>query len=384
MSSPELVAPARLEELLTGAFPETHAEARLQGLARELRTASVAAPWSLRERIGALSTTPNARVRLPRRRLVAALAAGILVLAAGGFAAFRFTTDSGTESENLSLVPRHTERSEPSALGDNLQRMGAGGSEANGSSPPLLVPNIGSPALGARAQNIDMWLDLRVKDADAVSSTSQDAVRITRELGGVVTSSTVDTRGAQGRAQLTLRIPVGRVQDAVFRLTQLGTVTAQKVNTEDLQSPLDILGHRIEHLRSGIRIELARIASGTLEPAEELQARVHLEHLRRNLREAKDRRAAILRQTAMADLTLRLATPTPGAVDKNESGVSGAANKAADFLRGAGAVAVFLALVLSPLILLVVLAWLALRVRNRRVEARLLDDPRPGASTPPT
>jgi hypothetical protein len=71
-------------------------------------------------------------------------------------------------------------------------------------------------------------------------------------------------------------------------------------------------------------------------------------------------------------------------VEKSESGVSGAANKAADFLSGAGAVAVFLALVLSPLILLVVLAWLALRVRNRRVEARLLDDPRPGASTPPT
>jgi hypothetical protein len=365
MSSPELVAPARLEELLTGGFPETHAEARLQGLVRELRTASVGAPSSLRERVGALEA-PKRRPELSRRRLAVVLVAAA-VAAGASLGAHAYFSDDGQKVVHgeASLVRTHP----PAAFG---------AASANEPALPLLR------RASSRAQNIDLWVDLRVKDADAVSSTSQDAVRITRELGGVVTSSTVDTRGTQGRAQLTLRIPVGRVQDAVFRLTQLGTVTAQKVNTEDLQSPLDLLGRRIERLRSGIRIELARLSSGTLDPAEELQARVHLENLRRNLREAKDRRAAILRQTTMADLTLRLATPTSGAVDKNESGVSGAANRAADFLRGAGAVAVFLALVLSPLILLVVLAWLAFRVRNRRVEARLLDDPRPGAATPPT
>ena len=44
MSSPELVASVRLEQLLAGAVPETETEARLQGLARELRSAS-AAGW---------------------------------------------------------------------------------------------------------------------------------------------------------------------------------------------------------------------------------------------------------------------------------------------------------------------------------------------------
>jgi hypothetical protein len=375
MSSPELVAPARLEELLTGAFPETHAEAHLQGLVRELRTASVGAPSSLRERVGDLEV-PKRRARLSRRRLAVVLVAAAVAAGASFGARVYF---SGSEQK----VVRHGPPQLVKGSSDQPQTVYE---PSRASAEPLRrmhAPSL-APALTDRAQNIDMWVDLRVKDADAVSSTSQDAVRITRELGGVVTSSTVDTRGTQGRAQLTLRIPVGRVQDAVFRLTQLGTVTAQKVNTEDLQSPLDRFGRRIAHLRSEIRIELARIASGTLDPAEELQARIRLEHLRRNLGQAKQNREAILRQTTMADLTLRLATPTSNAVDKNESGVSGAANKAADFLRGAGAVAVFLALVASPLILLVVLAWLALRVRNRRVEARLLDDPRPGASTPPT
>ena len=182
------------------------------------------------------------------------------------------------------------------------------------------------------------------------------------------------------RAQLTLRIPVGKLDDAVFRLTQLGTVTAQRTNSQDLQGPLDRTTDRIAHLRSQIRIELARLASGELDAAEELQARIHLENLRRNLREAKADRRALVSRTSMADLTLRLATPVPGAADKSESGIAGAVDKAGDFLRGAGAVAVFLALVLSPLIVLGILAWLALRARSRRIEARLLEDPQPGST----
>jgi len=68
-------------------------------------------------------------------------------------------------------------------------------------------------------------------------------------------------------------------------------------------------------------------------------------------------------------------------VEKSESGIAGAVDQAADFLRGAGAVAVFLALVLSPLIVLAILAWPALRARSRRIEARLLDEPHLGTPT---
>ncbi len=376
MSSPDLVVPTRLEALLAGAFPETQDEARLQGLARELRSASVAAPSSLRERVSAVGGIR--RQRRPRGRLVAVLAAAVLVLAAAAFAAIRLTADHDPTSESLSLVPRHTDRDVPPAIeGDLLEKYPppAFGSASQDRSA-LAAP----PATG-RAQDIDMWIDLRVQDAKGISSASQDAVRITREVGGVVTSSTVDTRGNQGRAQLTLRIPVGKLDDAVFRLTQLGTVTAQRTNSQDLQGPLDRTFDRIAHLRSQIRIELARLGSGQLDPAEELQARIHLENLRRNLREAKADRRALVSRTSMADLTLRLATPAPGAPDKSEGGVANAVDEAGDFLRGAGAVAVFLALVLSPLLVLAVIAWAVLRARNRRIEARLLDDPQPGTQT---
>jgi hypothetical protein len=388
MSSPELVAPTRLEALLGGAIPETQDEARLQGLARELRSGSVAAPSSLRERVAGIGASAQPRLRRPSRGLVLVLAVAILVLASGAFAALRFTTESRNASGNSAPAPapRHTERNVPPAIQNNLERsfppLASGSADQAGSSEqPVRGAAIFGPAPTGRAQDIDMWIDLRVSDADKVSSASQDAVRITRELGGVVTSSTVDARGTQGRAQLTLRIPVRNLDDAVFRLTQLGTVTAQRTNTQDLQGPLDRVSRRIAEFHSKVRIELARLASGQLTAAEELEARVHLENVRRNLREAREQHNAILGQTTMADLTFRLATGAPGSVDESESGIAGAVDKAGDFLRGAGAVAVFLALVLSPLVLLAILGWLALRARNRRIEARLLNEPQPGAPT---
>jgi len=384
MSSPEVAV--RLEELLAGAFPETQDEARLQGLARELRSASVAAPSSLRERVAGIGASAQPRLRRPSRRLVAVLAVTLLVLAAGTFAALRFSTENRTASKPApAAASRHTERGVPQVIQRNLQEkyppLTSGSGIHEQSAQPLGRAASRAPAQSDRVQDIDMWIDLRVSDADKVSSASQDAVRITRELGGVVTSSTVDTRGTQGRAQLTLRIPVRNLDDAVFRLTQLGTVTAQRTNTQDLQTPLDRVSRRIAEFRSKIRIELARLASGQLTAAEELAARIHLENLRRNLDYAKRSRASIVSKTSMADLTFRLATGAPGAVDRSESGIAGAVDKAADFLRGAGAVAVFVALVLSPLIVLAILAWLALRARSRRIEARLLDEPQPSTPT---
>ena len=368
MSSPELVAPDRLEGLLAGAFPETQAEARLQGLARELRGASwSSAPSSLWQSVGPLEADAPRRVRIPHWKLAVVLTA--LVLGAT-LAVTKAPHTSGSESGQAAATV-------------------GGGAELR-ANPPLaqkfsgdetfdaLKGQVRSPAIPAgRAQDVNMWIDLRVKDADALSSAAQEAQRITRQLGGVVGSSNVETQGKEGHAELTLRIPVAKVGDATFQLSQLGTITGQRVSTTDLQGPLDRLSLRIEHLRDQIKIELARLASGQLDAAEQLQARIRLVHLRGDLRSALRQQAAIARQASMADLSLKLATPSGAAPQKSESGISGAAGKAVDFLRGAGAVAVFLLLVLSPLLVFALLAWLVLRARNRRIEARLLDEPRP-------
>jgi Domain of unknown function (DUF4349) len=377
--SSELVAPNRLEELLAGAFPETEAEAGLQGLARQLRSASWSTPAALRRNVEALGAEPATRIRIPQWRLAAVVAGVVLVgvlaatfrpHSAGMRSSGEAAGAAGGAGGTVTLAPVGKDLSAaPPAAQDAPRHTNLG----------PLQGRLGAPIPAGRAQDVNMWIDLRVKDADEISSAAQQAQSITRGLGGVVLSSNVDTQGEVGRAELQLKIPVGETQDATVRLSDLGTITGQQVSTTDLQGRLDRQARRIDHMRSAIRIELARLASGQLSAAETLQAQIHLERLQSNLRDTLRARAAVAQRASMADLTLRLATPTGPAPAKSESGIGAAASKAMDFLRGAGAVVVFLALVLSPLILVAVLASVALRARNRRVEARLLDEPRPGA-----
>jgi hypothetical protein len=288
------------------------------------------------------------------------------------------TTPNGGGVDNGSAGVAHG-----SAAGEALTKRGV---------PPAITKNLSGmrssdPQLSVfgpsgRAQDVDMWITLRVKDADQLSESSQEAMKITRELGGVVGSSNVATEGTRGKAELRLKIPTSRIDDALFRLSELGTVTGQRVATVDLQAPLDRAVARVDHLGSAIRIAKARLASGLLSSQEELQMRIQLEHLRNKLRSATRTRAGLEREASMAELTLALETPTGAVPQTSEGGIAGAVDKAVDVLRGAGSVAVFLGLVLSPLLVLALLAWLALRARGRRIERELLDESRPGVASP--
>jgi hypothetical protein len=373
MQSPELILPSRLEELIGGALAETESEARIQGLARELRASSSPASAALRTRVETLATGPRGPRFGRRARLVVVLAAVAALVAAvatvdttsngGGVESGSGAGDVGGSAGRLSpAVP----------LTKNLY----GQAEDPSDTPALDV------APGGRAQDVDMWITLRVKDADQLAESSQEAMKITRELGGVVGSSNVATEGTHGRAELSLKIPTERVDDALFRLSELGTVTGQRVATVDLQAPLDRALARVEHLRSGIRIAEARLASGILSSQEELQTRIRLEHLKSELGAVTRTRTALAREASMAELTLTLGTPTGAVPATSEGGVTGAAHKAIDILRGAGSVAVFLLVVLSPLLVLLLLVWLALRARGRRIERELLDESRPGVASP--
>ncbi len=369
MQSPELILPSRLEELIGGALAEAESEARIQGLVRELHASSTSASAALRARVDDLGAAPH-RPRFGRRaRLVA------LMAAVGAFAAAVATVDltSNVAGGEESAVHGASRSLVPVAKNPSEDRSAANGSPE---SPAFGI------APGGRAQDVDMWITLRVKDADQLSESSQEAMKITRELGGVVGSSNVATEGTRGRAELRLEIPAARVDDGRFRLSELGTVTGERVTTVDLQAPLDRALARVEHLQSAIRIAKARLASGLLSPQEELQTRIRLEHLRSKIRAVTRTRVALTREASMAELTLTLGTPTGAMPATREGGVTGAAHKAIDVLRGAGSVAVFLVLVLSPLLVLLLLAWLALRARGRRIERELLDESRPGVATP--
>jgi hypothetical protein len=372
MSTPELIVPARLDALLGGAVPDTDAEARLQGLALELRTAAPAAGEALRSRVRALTVPrPRRRVFVSRRRLALVLAPVVLALVAGSVILGRSGGKSALPNESLRHVPAGSAYGTHSVGGEALLK-------------PRLVPPIAqgsAESASARARHVDMWIELRLRDADRLSAAANDAMRITRELNGFVASSMVGTRGNEGRAEITIRLPVGKVDDALFRLSQLGAITSQRVVTEDRQPEIDRAPQRIETLRRAIRVAQLRLDS-TLDANQRLDLRIRLEGLRSQLASVRKTNARLISDAATADLRLVLHTEVAAGGTATKSGLGGIVGDALHVLGRVGEVALFAAIVLSPLALLALLVWLVRRRRLRLQEATLLDKTRPGAPSP--
>jgi hypothetical protein len=391
MPTTDPIAPDRLEELLGGALPEAEREARLQGLVRELRAEAPAAPAALSARVRALEGQPaRPRRALPRRRTalalafvlvaVAAVGAGLALRTEGDPTASQPTVRQAAEPTLTVPSPAPIEESGGVELADGV-RAQAEKDEA-GALLQGRFSDVGESTTG-RATDLSLQIEVRLPGADELSEAAVEAMAITRQLGGWVAASDIDTKGNEGTAALALRVPVGRVEDAVVRLGALGTVTGQRVETVDLQTGIDRRDNRIERINRAIRVKKLRLESGTLTPEQELEARLRIERLRNEAADLRRANLADRREAATSELALTLHTRAAAAAqEKDESGAAGAAGDALRFLEAAGVVALFLAIVLSPIVLLVVLLWLALRTRSRRVEARLLDAPGPAAPPP--
>lgn len=392
MRTPDQIAPDRLEELLGGVVPEGEREALVQGFVRELRAGAPVAPAPLRVRVRELAEQPVRRRRaLPRRRTALALAFVLVAVAAaaaevvltggerqsvddegapvvvgasdlGGFAEEAAPTSPSDSSPERSAL-RRLSKQPATVLGDQADQAPL---------PPR-----------ARATDIRLWMEVRLPGADEVSDAAAEAMRITQELGGWIAASDIDTEGNEGRAELALRIPVERVEDAIVQLGDLGTVTGERVATVDLQTGIDRRVDRIEQLERAIRLLELRLDSGTLTPDEGLRVRLRIERHRNAIEDLQRANLADRREAATSELALVLHTREAAAKEEqDDSGAAGAAGNALDFLAAAGTIAVFLVIVLSPVVLLLALLWLAFRAHSRRVEAKLLD--RPDPASPPS
>jgi Domain of unknown function (DUF4349) len=394
MRTPDQIAPDRLEELLGGTVPEGEREALVQGLVRELRAGAPVAPAPLRVRVRELAEQPVRRRRaLPRRRTALALAfvlvavAGVssaVVLSRGGEGTLdgaprAASGETVAAAEDLEALEREAMRNpltSPFALDETPRARRVTLSK---DAEPLQAP---LPPR-ARATDVRLWMEVRMPGADELSDAAAEAMSITQELGGWIAASDIDTEGNEGRAELALRIPVERVEDAIVQLGDLGTVTGERVATIDLQTGIDRRADRIEQLERAIRLLELRLDSGTLTADEELRVRLRIERYRNAIEDLQGANLADRREAATSELALVLHTREAAAkAEQDESGAAGAAGDAFAFLAAAGTIAVFLVIVLSPVVVLLVLLWLAFRARSRRVEAKLLD--RPDPASPPS
>jgi Domain of unknown function (DUF4349) len=353
---------------------DTDFEREFAELVARLREVPTEPPDSLRARVRALGepdVPPTLRDRVvvfPWRRavLVAAPACVAVLLSV---AVVRGVVSSGGSSNQPVSEVAATHTTTWGAKGTPRAGVEFGAATASGQR------GIAGAGTGGRAVDYDASLRVRVRDADALSEGTADAMRIARSFNGYVASLQQSaTAGRPGQADLVLRIPVGHVEEAVAQLASLGTVVDQHLSIVDLQQTIDQQRRRIRSLR----YQVARLNQALRNPSLTQDVRLRLQFLRdqvqAQLTSLTRAHKGTLREAALSEISLSLTTQrAAGAVAKHDEGrFERAARNAASFLSSAGAVALFLLIALSPL-LAVAAAWFyGSRAYRRREERRLL------------
>jgi hypothetical protein len=199
-------------------------------------------------------------------------------------------------------------------------------------------------------------------------------MRIVREYGGYVASVEQSAAAGQpGQADLVLRVPVARVQDALVRLSALGTVTERHLSIQDLEQVVQQQRARILQLKLFIARATEQL-KGSLPADVRLRLQLQLEEAQGNLSRATSANKGTLREANLSRISLTLTTQQAVGLTKKggEGRAERAARDAASFLASVGAVLLFLLIVLSPLIVLAGLSIWGTRLYRRREAGRLL------------
>jgi hypothetical protein len=217
------------------------------------------------------------------------------------------------------------------------------------------------PSPNTRAQIYGATLGLRVAKAADISDAVKRALRITTSLGGYSTRVVAHTSGRTGSADLTLKVPRTHVQEAVMRLSQLGTITDENVSTVDRQALLNQNDREIARLQR--RLADLRTRTQTPQIAKQIAALTkRVEALQRG--DAEIRRAA-----HWATIAVHVETPL---VTVEERHGHGPLHGLVVTFTWLGIGAVYALAIGVPVLLLAGLVWLAVRlVRRRRVDALL-------------
>ena len=330
-------------------------------LIQELRASRPSAPLELRARVREIATVrpePSRRAswRLPVRRgvLVAIPAAAALAFASAGVLGL---ARSDVAPQSGALFGR--EQAEKATL--------------ESSAAPSTTPAQGTAdaATDNRLQRISATLTVEVSDSDAVSRAAQDTLDLTRSLGGYVVSSSVAT-GESGSASLTVRVPVGKVQEAITGLSGLGRIVSQQVTIDDLQQTLDQLAQREAKVRSEIARIRARLMSENLDAQTEAVLRAKLQTLRAELPELRSGISSTEAEGRMSTIQLTVATPEAFGSVATPSRIDRAIDEALNVLAWEGVVALGMLIVLAPFALLGFAAWVGRRLYRRHEDERLL------------
>ena len=353
---------------------------------RELRAAKPVAPDSVRERVVAVARRePEAHFALPSRfalRRFALVAVPACLVLAVGVPVIHGLATSGSPTPQISASRPAAPEAQPPAwdsttvvqqveqvphaartLSPRIQHRAAGKSGA-----ARLAPS------ATRLQDYRASLTLRVDDLGTLSATTQKAMRTARGLGGYVVAASLDT-SKDGSSSLVFRIPINRVQQAVARFSELGTITAQNVQIMDLQSRYDRLVKQIDALS----VQMAKVDDKLADPSLTNEQRVRLQQRRlrlgAELQALTTAKGQTVRQARLATVSLSLTTKKAAVADKpHHKGTLGRAlDDAGTILAKELSIALYALVIVGPIALLALLAYFGVRATRRHADRRLLE-----------
>ena len=338
-------------------------QAELEAL---LRAAPPVAPDRLRARVRDLRAPAPRRVPSPRRFALPALAAAAVAVL--GAAAIHGVTRSN-ETHAAARRPSPVRRAlAPVPEQHALQRGGATSAGAGATFAPhaAAVPSVGG---GPRLTQVAASLRLRVDGADRLSTATSEATRIARSFGGYAASVDYRTpQGAPAQAFLELRIPTQEVQAALARLGGLGTILSQRISTRDLQTELERQTAQIAELRQEIKLTLAALRDPSLPAVQRIELQLKLDQAKHALAQRLHARKGTIAAGTLSRVSLVLTTAKHAAAAPHPGRLHRMLESAASFVALEGTVALYVLIVLAPLVPFVA-AWWWLR---RRRDARLL------------
>jgi hypothetical protein len=323
-------------------------------LTAELRGARLTAPRELRERVRliAAADTTAARRFTWRRALVVALP-----VAAAIAASIVFTRPSDNHAIATQTAIRSLARPEQHGAAKSLAPVPKATDSAGGAGAAQLAV----PSAPNRVQTYGAFLALRLHSATAVSDGVKRALNIASSLGGYPTSVHATSEAKVASADLTLKIPRAHVQEAISRLSALGTITSEQVDIQDRQAGLNATDRRIARLQKQLA-ELRKLAPTAATAARIAALEAQIARLQRA--EAATRRTA-----HYATVQLHLTSAKAAAPHKQGHGPL---HGVVVGLRWLGIGAVYALAIGTPIALLALVVWLVARVVRRRREDALL------------
>jgi hypothetical protein len=329
------------------------------------------------------------RARNPFARFWAWLRAGSelrLLIPAGGLAVIAIAlvttvlagSNSGVSNEAATtsagaIESSSSEMAAPSAgEAEAVEESSAGAEAAEPDSSGPLFETGASVTAPHRSVERSSEITIGTKPGDVGEASSKVFETVHTYDGIVLNSSTQNGSGTQAEANFELLIPSGKVGDAMAAFSRIGEVVDRHEATTDITAPTVGASERLQD-SEGL---LAQLSESTTETEREV-VEAELASERRHAAHLKSKLSNLHRRANLSHVSVRIVSGkgalTPGGSGNDGSwGIGSALDDAGHLLSVAAGVTIVVLAVLSPLLLLALLAWLAGRAWTRRARERAL------------